>query len=59
MSDVATVHITPENDVLEHVEGECACAPRTNLVTQNGTCIAWIIVHNSFDGREATVGDLR
>lgn len=43
-------HITPENDLKEHIlESTCACNPRSE--TQPGGDI--LLIHNSYDGREA------
>lgn len=43
------IHILPINDLQEHEEETtCKCEPR--VIFENGEMI---VVHNSFDGREA------
>jgi len=43
-----TLHITPTNDLREHIEESiCWCEPEIEIV--NGEMI---IIHNSLDGRE-------
>lgn len=51
MSD--TYHVRPVNDLIEHdtTSDDCICGPAFELVpTDHGD--AWLVVHNSLDGRE-------
>lgn len=48
-------HVHPLNDLVEHTfndQGECACGPRIEAITQKTGSIGWMISHNSLDGRE-------
>jgi len=43
-------HVTPINDLEEHLESSmCKCDPEIKVI-ENGNVV---IVHNSFDGKEA------
>jgi hypothetical protein len=56
---LATVHVVPVNDLLAHdLEGEdCACLVTVEpVMAENGSC-GWLIVHNSWDGREHREAD--
>lgn len=55
--NTVTVHVLPDNDLIDHVEGECPCGPSTRMVTSDDKPIGWIVTHHSLDGREATERD--
>lgn len=43
-------HLTPTNDIEEHVESSyCKCEPEVEVL-ENGDVL---VIHNAFDGREA------
>lgn len=47
------VHVTPVNDLIDHVEvdDECVCGPTVEHVPSvDGD--GWLYVHHSLDGRE-------
>jgi len=47
---MAIWHLLPTNDLKEHKEeSTCSCEPKTEII-ENGDIL---IIHNSFDGREA------
>lgn len=49
------VHVVPIDDVVEHdLHGDCACGPTQERVDHSGGGDAWLTVHHSLDGREAT-----
>ncbi|MEU0236795.1 hypothetical protein ABZ234_03825 [Nocardiopsis sp. NPDC006198] len=52
-----TVHVVPNNDLIEHdwqtYEATCVCGPTTRLIKREDGSIGWVITHNSLDGREA------
>lgn len=50
MSD--TWHVMPVNDLIEHEDHDCACLPTTEPVKRDNGSMGWVVVHNSFDGRE-------
>lgn len=44
-------HILPTNDIKKHTEDStCKCGPKVEIVEGSGDLL---IIHNSFDGREA------
>lgn len=49
-------HVYPIRDHIEHItEGdECPCGPTPEPVKREDGSVAWIVVHHSLDGREAT-----
>ncbi len=50
---IESIHVTPLNDLKKHSEDfGCECKPK--MVPENGV---WIVVHNSFDGREVMEKD--
>jgi hypothetical protein len=47
--EIQIYHILPRNDIEEHSEcGDCKCNPRIEKLSDRV-----LIIHNSFDGREA------
>jgi hypothetical protein len=50
-----TVHVLPNNDLIEHEdEGtDCPCGPTTEPVFDADGACGWVITHHSLDGREA------
>jgi hypothetical protein len=57
---VADLHVTPNNDLIEHVmDDACPCGPRDESVTRDDGSVAWIAVHHSLDGREQGEGSDR
>lgn len=49
LEDDKEVHVIPEEDIVEHDLSElCSCQPRVEYHQ-----IKNLIIHNSFDGREA------
>ncbi|HEY5834998.1 hypothetical protein [Streptomyces sp.] len=55
-----TVHVYPANDLIAHdvstEEADCVCGPKLRPVERDDGSIAWLIVHNSLDGREQREG---
>lgn len=53
-NDPHTVHVVPRNDLVEHddIGIDCICGPRTEHLTANDGCDAWLVTHHSLDGRE-------
>ena len=52
---MATVHVFPVNDIIEHNTDtdDCVCGPTAEpVIDDDGSC-GWVIVHHSLDGREA------
>ena len=51
---MATVHVYPLNDVVEHDTdgGDCLCGPTTKPVPREDGFIGWLVTHHSLDGRE-------
>lgn len=55
MNNVA--HVVPVDDLIEHDTSEeagidCVCGPRIEYLPTEENGDAWVIVHNSLDGRE-------
>jgi hypothetical protein len=52
---MATVHVYPDNDLIEHDTdgGDCLCGPKSEGVKNEDGSYGWVIVHHSLDGREA------
>lgn len=52
MSD--SLHVVPRDDLIEHTtDGEdCICGPETEPVVRDDGSMAWLVSHNSLDGRE-------
>ena len=49
------VHVVPLDDIVDHQPDEdCVCGPRAEPVPRADGSIAWMHVHHSLDGREAT-----
>ena len=50
-----TVHVTPVDDLIEHVERdtECPCGPTVEPVFDADGACGWVITHHSLDGRES------
>ena len=54
-ASMATVHVFPVNDTIEHDTDtdDCVCGPTAEpVIDDDGSC-GWVIVHHSLDGREA------
>jgi hypothetical protein len=49
---VNTLHVLPVDDVIEHKDEDCVCGPRTDSIKRDDGSMAWVVVHNSLDGRE-------
>lgn len=53
---MATVHVSPVNDAVEHdLEhgGDCICGPTVEAVFRDDDgSNGWLITHHSLDGRE-------
>jgi len=49
---MATYHVEPVNDLIEHLDEDCPCGPSTEPVPCDDGGINWLVVHNSLDGRE-------
>lgn len=49
-------HVYPTRDQIEHItEGDgCPCGPTPDPVKREDGSVAWVLVHHSLDGREAT-----
>lgn len=47
-------HVYPLDDLIEHDldTDECVCGPADVPVERDDGSIAWMVVHNSLDGRE-------
>lgn len=46
-----TIHVLPNNDLIEHEENDCVCGPTVEHVpTDDGD--GWVITHHTLDGRE-------
>lgn len=46
-------HVLPVEDLIEHERSEdCVCGPAIEPVERDSGSFAWVIVHNSLDGRE-------
>lgn len=53
-TDDTTVHVTPLDDLVDHLLDEtCPCVPRDEPVDMGDGQVGWICVHHSLDGREA------
>lgn len=49
------IHTVPVNDLIEHdTDIGCVCGPDIQPVEREGGSIAFVVVHHSLDGREAT-----
>lgn len=46
------VHVWPLDDLIGHEPGDCICLPVTEPVEREDGYIGWVVVHNSWDGRE-------
>lgn len=46
------VHVMPANDHIDHLFVDCPCGTRDEPVLRDGGSVAWVIRHNSLDGRE-------
>jgi hypothetical protein len=51
---MATVHVLPRGDVIDHVDvgDDCVCGPTVEPVEAEDGSIGWLIKHHSLDGRE-------
>ena len=51
---MVTVHVTPIDDLIEHIEEEddCPCGPEVEPVPREDGSFGWLITHHSLDGRE-------
>lgn len=50
---MATAHVTPINDLIEHEDTEdCLCGPTLVPVNRADGSHGWLYVHHSLDGRE-------
>lgn len=45
-------HVLPIEDERSHLPEDCSCNPRTEVVPRDDGSYGWLVVHNSFDGRE-------
>lgn len=46
-------NVLPVNDLLDHEDGaECPCQPDVQPEQREDGSMAWLIVHNAWDGRE-------
>lgn len=52
-----TVHVMPNNDVIEHTFGDCPCGPTDDPVMREDGSVGWVAVHRSLDGREMKEGN--
>ena len=52
---MATVHVFPVNDIIEHNTDtdDCVCGPTVEPVMYDDGSCGLVIVHHSLDGREA------
>ena len=52
---MATVHVVPVNDLIEHDDSgdDCVCGVRIEPVPADDGSMGWVLVHHSLDGREA------
>lgn len=50
-----TYHVTPLNDLIEHVETgtDCPCIPRTEPIYDGLIPVGQLVIHNALDGRNA------
>lgn len=49
-----TAHVVPRDDLVAHeLVDDCPCGPGQQPVPCRGGVVAWVVVHNSLDGREA------
>lgn len=51
-----SIHVYPLGDLIDHDtsgEADCVCGPRAEPVFRDDGSCAWLIVHDSLDGREA------
>lgn len=55
---MSVLHVTPVDDLIEHdwstEDADCVCGPTVEPVERDDGSFAWVIVHHSLDGREAT-----
>jgi hypothetical protein len=49
---MATVHVVPVGDLIEHPDDDCPCGPTSELVPIDDGPDGWVITHHSLDGRE-------
>ncbi len=51
---MATVHVFPVNDLIEHDtdSDDCLCGPTTEAVHDDEGGFGWVVIHHSLDGRE-------
>lgn len=67
VTDDDTLHVYPINDLIEHElvskplnslygldDVGCVCGPTATPVERDDGSIAWMLVHHSLDGREAS-----
>lgn len=56
---MATVHVYPVNDVVEHDTDtdECPCGPTLEAVSNDDGSYGWVLTHHSMDGREFAEAD--
>lgn len=52
---MATVHVLPNNDLIEHEDegDDCPCGPTLEPVPCEDGSMGWVVTHHSLDGREA------
>lgn len=49
----SVVHVEPVNDLIAHEDSDgCPCLPVVEPVPCEDGSMGWLIVHNSWDGRE-------
>lgn len=53
---MSAIHVRPVGDLIDHdtatSEADCVCGPLTEAEFRDDGSVAWIIIHNSLDGRE-------
>ena len=56
---MATVHVAPNNDLIEHdlESDDCICGPRIDPVKADDGSMGWVVVHHTMDGREFSEPD--
>ncbi|MDF3308731.1 hypothetical protein P3H15_27310 [Rhodococcus sp. T2V] len=46
------VHVTPDDDLVDHLTEDCPCGVTTEPIPGPDGSIAWLVTHHSLDGRE-------
>lgn len=51
--DDGHLHVVPVADLIDHDHNdECVCGPTSEPVKRDDGSVAWLVIHNSLDGRE-------